>query len=387
MKTTASFFVLALVFCFAIPCPAESVDDAIQTIRQIQPNGEGSTAATAAWKSLTEAEPSELPQILKGMKDANPIISNWLAMAADVVFQKASKNSKPLPVDQLEALVLDPSQSGQARVLAYDWLCRVDLNYRKRLMPKLLGDPCSNLCQRAVQLSIEEVEALEKSGADETEVVAAYQKTLKNTRDPDQIRNLAQRLKKFGQKVDMAAQLGFIADWQIVGPFDGSGDDGFQKTHPPEKQKTFTYKETYEGKPAPDDETKKPRKLQWIKYHTGHPSGHVDLNKVLAKEKGVTAYVATEFLSDRDQDVELRISSHNALEIWVNGKSVGTFEFYHSGGQFDLYRVKAKLVKGKNTILMKVRQDEAVQPWTEGWWYRLRVCTPYGAALTSTDRK
>ena len=391
MKTTTSLFSFLLVFSLAIPAAADPIGEAIRTIRQVQPTGEGSTAAKAAWKTLAEASPSELPRILEAMKDANPIAANWLAMAADAVFQKKKGsdtfNAKTLPVDRLETLVLDPSQSGQARVLTYDWLCRIDPSCSKRLMPKLLGDPCPNLCQRAVQFATKQTEALHKSGADKAQVIAAYQKTFKGTRDPDQLRDLAKRLTELGQKVDMAAQLGFVVDWQVVGPFDGSGDDGFKRAHPPERQKTFTFKETYAGKPADDDAEKKPRTLHWIKYHTDQPNGHVDLNKVLVKEKGVTAYVATDFLSDRDRDVELRMSSHNALEIWVNGQSIGKFEFYHAGGQFDLYRLKAKLRKGKNTILMKVRQDELVQPWTEGWWYRFRICTPSGAGLTSEDRQ
>lgn len=409
MRTTTLIATVFIVFNISILAPAGPVDEAIRTIRQVQVEGEGSTAAATAWKQLAQAKPSELPKILAGMKDANPIVSNWLASAADAVAQKAFKEKEPgtidqngpagaahqssqspFPVKKLEQFVLDTDQSGQARTLAFDWLYRVDSSNRERLLPKLLGDPCSNLCQKAVQLAIEQTEALEKEStdkADKAKVVAAYQKTLDMARDLDQIKDLARRLKKLGHEVDLASQLGFIVDWQIVGPFDGSGDDGFACSFPPEGKKSFTFKETYEGKPLPDDEAKKSRTLGWTKHHIKHSSGHVDLNKVIAKEKGVTAYAATVFVSDRDQDVELRVSSHNALQIWVNGQSVGSFEFYHSGGQFDLYCVKAKLHKGKNTIVMKVRQNEQTQSWADGWWYRFRVCDPLGRGVTSKDRK
>lgn len=406
MKATTSFTTIVLVFCLSAFTFAGPVDEAIRTIRQVQVEGKGSTSAAAAWKQLAKAEPSELPKILAGMKDADPIVSNWLASAADAVAQKAFKkkgtgtidqngpagaahqwSQSPFPVKKLEKFVLDKNQSGQARTLAYDWLCQVDPSNRERLLPKLLGDPCSALCQKAVLLAIKQTEVLEKANADKADLIASYQKTLDIARDSDQIRDLALRLKKLGHEVDLAAQLGFIVDWQIVGPFDASGDDGFARVFPPEGKKRFTFKEIYEGKPTPDDETKKSRTLRWIKHHAKHPSGHVDLNKVVAKEKGVTAYVATVFVSDREQDVELRMSSHNGLQIWVNGQSVGVFEFYHSGGQFDLYRVKAKLRKGENTIVMKVRQDELIKPWTEGWWYRFRVCDPLGYGVTSKDRE
>lgn len=399
MKTTSSpyflFYAVLLVLCLSPFAVADPVEAAIRTVRQVQVEGEGSPAAASAWKTLATAPPNEIPRILVAMKEADPIVANWFASAVDVAFQNAQKESEPLPLESLESLILDSTQSGQGRALTYDWLCRVDPSYRERLLPKLLTDPYLDLSQKAVQFAIEQTEALEKSGADPSDVIAAYQKTFEAARDLDQLRDLAARLEKLGKKVDLAAQLGLIVDWHIVGPFDGSGDDGFARVFPPEVQKQdFTFEETYEGKPepnkeggSPSDETlQKPRTVRWIEHHTDDPIGKVNLNQLLGEEKGVVAYAVTTFVSDRDQDVELRMVSRNGLRVWLDGQSIAVFEFYHVGEHFDLFRVKTKLRKGKNTILLKIHQNEQTQDWAKDWGYRFRVCNPLGYGITSEDR-
>ena len=389
-----SFVLLFTSFSFASP-----VEDAIRTIRQVQIEGEGSTSAASAWKTLAGADPSELPKILAGMKGTDPIVSNWFASAVDVVFQNAiekngdaTKSLSPSLLGQLQQFVLDATQSGQGRALVYDWLCRVDPSYREQLLPKLLGDPWSDINQKAVQYAIEQTEKLEKASADQenadkTEVIAAYQKILKASRDFDEVRDITRRLAKLGQKVDLAAHLGFIVDWHIVGPFDGTGPESFDHVFPPEEQKSFAFEETYEGKPVPDDESKTPRTLRWVEHHTDNPNGTVDLNKLLCEEKEVIAYAMTYFISDRDQDVELRLITRSGTKTWVNGELVGVFEIYHVGVQFDLYHMKVHLKKGENTILMKVRQNEQTQSWAKDWSYRIRVCTPLGYGVVSEDRE
>ncbi len=42
--------------------------------------------------------------------------------------------------------------------------------------------------------------------------------------------------------------------------------------------------------------------------------------------------------------------------------------------------------KGKNTILVKLCQNEQKEKWTVQWEFQLRVCDSTGTAILATDR-
>ena len=44
------------------------------------------------------------------------------------------------------------------------------------------------------------------------------------------------------------------------------------------------------------------------------------------------------------------------------------------------------LKAGKNTILVKVCQNEDVKDWTKEWEFQLRVCDATGTAILGKDR-
>jgi hypothetical protein len=44
------------------------------------------------------------------------------------------------------------------------------------------------------------------------------------------------------------------------------------------------------------------------------------------------------------------------------------------------------LKPGRNTILVKVCQNEQVEDWTKEWEFQIRVCDAAGTAILSTDR-
>ena len=64
----------------------------------------------------------------------------------------------------------------------------------------------------------------------------------------------------------------------------------------------------------------------------------------------------------------------------------GFVRVYHSGSQLDQYVCRAALREGKNTILVKVCQNEQTQSWARKWHFQLRVCDAQGTAVLSTDR-
>ncbi|HEV8061166.1 MAG TPA: hypothetical protein VGP68_14900, partial [Gemmataceae bacterium] len=98
------------------------------------------------------------------------------------------------------------------------------------------------------------------------------------------------------------------------------------------------------------------------------------------------AYVFTEFTSDREQDVEIRIGCYTAFKLWVNGKLTLVRSDAFTGMAFDHYSVRVHLKKGINTLLMKVSRAAPPAGVPNLWRFQLRVCDERGVAIMSTTR-
>ena len=52
----------------------------------------------------------------------------------------------------------------------------------------------------------------------------------------------------------------------------------------------------------------------------------------------------------------------------------------------DQYIATGALNEGKNTILLKICQNEQTEAWAQNWQFQLRVCDAVGTAILSQDR-
>ena len=111
----------------------------------------------------------------------------------------------------------------------------------------------------------------------------------------------------------------------------------------------------------------------------------VDINKAYGDLKGVTAYAYTEFSSDSARPAELRLGCKNGWKIWWNGQFVFGRDEYHRGMQIDQYRFPIQLQPGRNTVLVKVCQNEQVEDWTREWQFQLRICDGAGTAILAAE--
>ncbi len=84
--------------------------------------------------------------------------------------------------------------------------------------------------------------------------------------------------------------------------------------------------------------------------------------------------------------MELRLGCKNAWKIWHNGKLVFGRDEYHRGMRIDQYKLKVHLAKGRNTLLIKLCQNEQQQDWTKQWQFQLRVCDATGTAVLAANR-
>lgn len=349
------------------------IDSLLEKIRAVGSQGKGHREAIAAMQHLSNRQASELPQILAGMDDAGPLAANWIRAAVETIAQRASANETQLPVKSLESFLADTSHAPRARSLAYQLLLQADPAARQRWIPEFLDDPSLELRRESVARAIQQATALIEK--DKNSAVAAFRRTLDSARDIDQIKAIAQALRDQGETVDLPRHFGFVMNWQLIAPFDNTDTKGFDVAYPPEEKVDLTAR--LNGKDG---------EVAWTEHTTTDEFGNVDLNSALGKHKGAIGYAYTEFFSDKPQDVELRLGCINANKIWLNGKLLSANEVYHARTEIDQYVGTGRLSKGRNTILLKICQNEQEESWAQDWKFQLRVCDQYGTAVLSQDR-
>lgn len=366
---------LALVFCAA---PSSRGEDAavakqIDIIRAVGPKGKGHKEASVAAVQLQKSGIENLTQVLAGMDGANPLATNWLRGVAEAIALSHVEQGKELPIAELEKFFAQTKHSPRGRRLAYELIASVDPMAEQRLIPPLQTDPSLELRYDAIRLAMEKGAKLEKE--DKEAATKLYREAFANVREVEQTKQLAAKLKELGETVDMPTRMGFVVDWRLIGPFDNSQDLGWDKAFEPEKKVDFAAE--CKGVSGP---------VKWIEHHTDDEFGNVDLNAVLGKHKGAIAYAAAEFISDKDQTVDIRLGCINANKIWVNGELVTANRVYHTGMVIDQYQGQAKLKKGKNLILVRISQNEQTEPWAQDWKFQLRVSDALGGPILAQDR-
>jgi hypothetical protein len=356
--------------------PAEERSDIgrlLARIRSVGAEGAGNAEAAAAWRDLARLGADALPEVLAGLDGADPVAANWLRAAVDAIAERETDAGHKLPADKLEAFVKDTRHSPAGRRLAYEWLARVDKTAPDRLLPGMLDDPGPELRRDAVGVVLDEARARLAQG-DKDGARAAFRKALGAAREPDQVEAIAKALGELGESVDLAAHFGLVRSWQIVGPFDNAGGKGFDTAFGPESGTGPAARFTGKGG----------QEVRWAEHTTDDARGNVDLNKVLGKSRGAVAYARAVVELPAGRDVELRAATENALKMFVNGKPVFAREEYHHGKSFDQHVARVSLRKGRNTILLKVCQNEQTDAWAQAWDFQLRVCDALGGAVPLT---
>lgn len=344
----------------------------LRAVKSIGSEGQGSRAANQAVGQLSRLEAAELPGILRGFEDANPLAANYLRGAVEAIADRTLKEQKPLPAKELETFVVDTHNDPRARRLAYELLQRLDPAVSDRLIPGMLLDPSPEFRRDAVARLLNEGTRLLKEAKDEDAAKVTYQKALSGATDADQVKEIVKQLKALNVEVNLQQHFGFLTTWQFVGPFDNVGLKGFEAIYPPEEKLDFAAK--YEGQKG---------EVVWDKVVSDHEYGIVNIAKQIAPYKGAAMYLATDFHSPTARSVELRLGTPNAWKIWVNGQMLFGRDEYHRGMAIDQYRVRADLKPGTNTILLKLCQNEQTEDWAQRYEFQLRVCDPSGIGIAS----
>ncbi|MEO7675234.1 MAG: hypothetical protein ABIV39_00540, partial [Verrucomicrobiota bacterium] len=351
---------------------------ALQVIKAVGREGLGNAEAAVAWKKLAGSKCAMLVPILDAMDGANDYALNWLRAAFDSISSRELGASEKLPLADLGKFLLETRHNPRARRMVFELLARIDPVTADKLLPGMLNDPSVEIRFDAVQKIIGQGNQL-LAATNKTGAVLLFQKALGSARDADQIEVLAKKLTDAGEPVDLQKLFGFLAEWKVVGPFENTGNKGFETPYPPEVKIDFAAE--HEGKSG---------KVRWQNYVSKNKYGMIDMNLPCGKLKEVAAYATTDFYSDRAQAVELRLGGKNSWKVWLNGKLLFARDEYHSNSEIDQYRMPAQLQAGRNTILVKVCQNEQVEEWTNEWEFQLRITdssgTPIAPAKSDGDQ-
>lgn len=365
---------LCLLAAAASFARAADIPAAIQLVRQGGPNAKGSEQATRAWRQLSRLDVSHLPELLAGMDGANAVGRNWLRSAVDQMLERAREDKTPLPLAELERFLVETQHDPQARRFAYELIVESDRTAPDRLLPKMLDDPSLEMRRDALARVLDQADKLFEGGKKD-ESLPLYQRVVSSAREQDQLSKAAKKLGDLGKPVDLPRQLGLIQDWKLIGPFPNEAQKGTDAVYAPEKQIDLTA--TYDGKSG---------KVKWTGYETDQEYGIVDLNVGVGQHLEAVGYAYSEFTSKEARDVEIRIGCYTPLKLWVNGELILVRGDAYTGMRLDHYVARAKLKPGKNSILIKVSQDNPPPQVAKLWRFQLRVCDAGGAAVLSTTR-
>lgn len=359
---------LILAAAFAASASGAEVSNLLKQICAVGAEGSGNADAAAAWSELSRQDRSAIMPIIIALDDASPRAANWLRSALDAIVERERKAGRPLPTAELEKFLADAKHKGPPRRLCFELLTDGKPDLVKQLIPAYLNDPSLEMRFAAVAQGFEQAKALPKESAEAKETLL---KLVQASRDADQVEEIGKELENRGAPVDFLKLYGFITQWNLCAAYDNTAGKGFHTAYPPESKVELNT--VAKGKNDKD--------VKWQGHVTTDKMGMVDLNKVFGKEKNAVAYAFTVIDSPEDRPVEIRAASATALKIYVNGQEVLGREVYHQSFTVDSHIAPAQLKKGRNTILIKICQNDQKEPWAQDWRFQVRVSDALGTPV------
>jgi hypothetical protein len=354
---------------------ANEIDQLLQTVAAVKVTGEGSAAAQMASDQLARRGPAVLPRLLSAMDTANVLGANWLRTAFDRIVNKELAQPKPqFPLAELREYVQGKKHSGRARRLALELLDRLEPQFGRALLPRLLDDP--EFRGDAVELALK-AGAAAKAAGNPSAAREAFRDAFRHARESGQVVRAADALKSLGEDADIIAHLGFLTDWYFLGPFDAPGFSGFAKKLPPEEKpgEAIDVAQKFTGQGG--------KEITWRRHGAADALGQVNLMQAVAAAKEAVAYAYAEVNSPREQRVELRCGADDNCTVWLNGQKILAREQWLNGTRLDRFIAPAQIRKGKNIVLVKICQGPSHRDpgVPNNWSLQLRFCDAEGAGV------
>ena len=341
---------------------------ALTTFINIESHGKGNQEAVKIMDSIDELGPKSILPLLKGMNEANPIGDNWIKGA--IIKILSSCEDSDFPSLEIRNFIQNRQNIGSSRRNAFELLQDYRPKLAASMIPQMLDDPEPSLRREAVARLLESA----SQAKEERESVRMYKRVVLEATDAEQIKTASNALKQKGEEIDLVKLMGFLTEWDMIGPFDNLERQGFYQDYGPE----LGLQNQYMGKDG---------KVKWSPFSTADPFGMLDINQKFGAIKEVLAYAKSDFFSENEQDIQIRFGSKNAWKIWLNQKLIFARDEYHRGGtRIDQFILDGKLKKGRNLILVKICQNEQTQSWTKQWEFCLRITDRAGKAIQSSKK-
>jgi hypothetical protein len=140
--------------------------------------------------------------------------------------------------------------------------------------------------------------------------------------------------------IKIADGVKFLRDWVVLGPFPNPEDKLLDEDLIDEKKVV----------PFP---TLRTGKLEWKEWRSDQDA--IDLDLAISKLDNVVGYAACHIFSDSDVDAVLWFGSDEGAKVMVNRETV-LYDHRHDQAGADSSRVRVRLKKGRNLLLVKVEE-------------------------------
>lgn len=335
----------------------QPVADYIQALNQLGPEGQNHQAIIESQPELSLCDAQDVITLLKAMKDEHPLAANWMRLTAQAVGQR----TPPSP-SALRQVITDRTNSDLGRLAAYQLLDDQAPQQASAMAAEFRTDACLPLRRIAIAQELERWQEKESVSADDTEPLLQL---LTDTRDIEQIDALIRLLKSAGHPVNRNQWLGMQLAWQVVGPFDNTGGEGFAKAFAVEQELSPPdFQATFRGKNG---------QVEWQSIESQDDKGFVDINQLLEKHNGACVYLATNIKVEEPGEAQIRMGTYNAVKAWVNGEQKLEFDVYHTNEMVDQYVADVSLKAGDNWVVIKLCQNEQKESWAQNWRFVFRV--------------
>ena len=177
---------------------------------------------------------------------------------------------------------------------------------------------------------------------------------------------LLRRTAQLKRAAKIAAPLGFVTDWQVIGPFDNERGGSFDVAYGPEKESGATDLEaSYPGKK---------RDVAWRRVPVRSADGYVDLDAMLRPNDECLGYAVTFVRSGEATEAALRIACDDGVKAWLNDRLVLSRNVRRPC-TFDQDVVGVRLKRGWNKLLLKISEQKL------DWGFRARLTKADGSPL------
>lgn len=162
------------------------------------------------------------------------------------------------------------------------------------------------------------------------------------------------RMGRFTEAEQVWAQMGYLRQWRVIGPFDNVSHSGFAKAFPPERELEFS--KTYLGANN--------QSVAWHPLALVSRNGHCEVGVALNDTDESVFYAATALTSPKAQPVTFYLDPEGASKLYLNGKLLYSDDLYRRLQPLvaDPFRVTATLQQGWNTLLVKVASNDSLTP-------------------------